>query len=161
MIVCLAQDYTRIPRTNKQPDEVNFHALVEMYGVVGSSPTSVTTTSNGVSTIEPNNFDNNYNDNSINNNFEGNQDEKESKSKFGNVDDRRRLEIPDWVLHANRCILQDLDVHHARLTTTTTKTTTRNSIGWRHLHENPYGRALSVDLGEGYSAQVHYLLAVH
>jgi hypothetical protein len=127
-----------------------------MYGVVGSSPASVvTTTSNSVSTIEPNKFDNNYNDNNSNSDEDNNryiEDEKESNSKNDKVNDRRRLEIPGWVLEANRFILQDLDDH-------AWMTATRNPMGWRHLHENPYGRALSVDLGEGYSVQIHYLLA--
>lgn len=139
----MEQDYTLVPRSNKQPDEVNFRALVELYGVVGSSTSTNSSYINGAGTMEPNNNEiTNANGNNNKNRFE-----KESTKN-------RDLKLPDWVRKANRSILQDLNDHAWMMTTI------RNPpIGWRHLHENRFGRALALDLGEGYSVQVHYLLA--
>jgi hypothetical protein len=78
------------------------------------------------------------------------KDEKDKEDEEEDEDDHDLLQsnsfkVPDWVIQANK----DMDAMIDQGETT----------GWRKLHESEFGRAHEIDLGEGYSIQVHYLLA--
>lgn len=133
-------DYTNKPEVNMQPAYANFKFLAELYGTVDGSPVptddnvSVESSSAVNQTEAPVPEENdNWKD--------------KIKNFFGN---RRRLSpLPPDIVNA----LADID------TMVDNQLYSSEDHGWRKLHENEFGHAYEIDLGSGYSVQVHALKA--
>lgn len=128
-------DYTNNPSTNKQPAYANFKFLAELYGTVDGSP--VPTDDNA--TVE-----------SAANNTEApvNEEKGSWKDKFKNLGGNRRL-LPSSVAMALNDIDAMIDNGMYR----------SEAHGWRVLHETSFGHAYEIDLGHGFSVQIHALNA--
>ena len=123
-------DYTNNPSTNMQPAYANYKFLAELYGTLDGSPVPT----DDDSSVE-----------SAANNTDATANEDRSKDIGGN---RRRL-LPSSVARA----LTDID-------SIIDKGTYRSQMqGWRLLHESSFGHAYEIDLGHGFSVQVHALNA--
>jgi len=135
------------PRNNMQPDTVNFETLASVYGVVwGPAPGAPSS-----SATEP-----------VNPQTPPPQRERDNENEEDDDGDDRQL---------RRRVVSDQKVGVAqndfppsvqqRMKEVDSVVHGGGSAGrrWRLLHESPHGRALEMDLGEGYRVQLHFLLA--
>ena len=129
-------DYTNNPDANMQPADANFNFLAVLYGTVDGSPvptddnvTVESAANNTAASVE-----------------EGNENWKD---KFKDIGGNRRRLLPRNVAKALSEIDSIVDNGFYR----------SEMHGWRILHESAFGHAYEVDLGEGYSVQVHALNA--
>lgn len=143
-----------------QPDIVNFETLASVCGEIGGTrPPGVSTDTNGASTSPPS-------DNlEFPHPYQPNQERFEEKEKEYEDEDEenRRLRghdesgfpVPEAARFpsAVRRRMKEIDefVNDGHLPT--------EGSGWRVLHEGQHGRALEMDLGEGFKVQLHFLLA--
>ncbi len=129
-------DYTNKPESNMQPAYANFKFLAVLYGTLDGSPV-------------PN--DDNTAVESAANNTEASveQDNGNWKDKFKNIGGNRRRLLPHNVAKA----LSEIDA------IVDNGSYQSEMHGWRVLHESAFGHAYEVDLGDGYSVQVHALNA--
>jgi len=114
-----------------QPDAINFETLASVYGVIGGTrpPAPVYETQNDDISNIPENR-------SLRTRFGVKQGEEDSALELPTLVRRKMEEIDAFVLG-------DVQV----------------GSGWRMLHETQHGRALEMDLGDGYKVQLHFLLA--
>ena len=129
-------DYTNRPEVNKQPVYANFKFLAQLYGTLDGSPVPTDNTT----AVE-----------SAANNTEAPVSEGKGswKDKFKSLGGNRRRLLPTNVAMA----LTEID-------SIADKGTYLSEMhGWRILHESSYGHAYEYDLADGYSVQIHALLA--
>ena len=132
------------PRNNMQPDTVNFETLASVYGVVGG-PAPGAPSSSATEPVNPQTPPQRERDN------EEDDDEDDRRLRRRVVSEQRvgvaQNDFPPSVQQRMKEV--DSVVHGG------------GSAGrrWRLLHESPHGRALEMDLGEGYTVQLHFLLA--
>ena len=129
-----------------QPDAVNFETLASVYGEIGGTRPPVEDES---STIPPSGSLAFPQPSQPNQDWQDEKDEKyedEADRRLRDTNDsgfpsavRRRLKEIDEFVNGGLFPTQDSQ--------------------WRVLHESQHGRALEVDLGEGYRVQLHFLLA--
>ena len=148
------------PQNNMQPDIVNFETLASVYGEIGGTrPPVVSTDTNEASTSPPSGnlvFPQPYQPNQES--FE----EKEKEYEDEDEADRRLRDIDESGFPALNVALFPAAVRR-RLTeiddfVNSGHLPTEGSE-WRVLHEGQQGRALEMDLGEGFKVQLHFLLA--
>jgi hypothetical protein len=120
-------DYTQNPENNMQPAYANFKILAELYGTVDGSPVP---TDDNVAVAS---------NSAINNTKVGGN---RGRGRRG----RRRL-LPLEVTMALESIDDMVD----------DGTFSSGKHGWRTLQESMYGHAHEIDLGNGYTVQVHAL----
>ena len=122
-------DYTTIPRTNQRPDTSNFEFLAVMYGTVdGTRTPTEPSTDNSVGW-----------DSSGSPAFNPWWEDRRERNLRGSHGNRERL-FSASVKEAYRAAMDDFE-----------------HPSWRKLHESDYGRALEMDLGEGFRLQAHML----
>ena len=140
-----------------QPDIVNFETLASVYGEIGGTRPPVATDTDEASTSPPSG------NLALPQPYQPNQERFEEKEKDyedenGDEADRRLRDIGgsgfpavDGALFPSvvRRRMKEIDV--GQLPT--------EGSEWRVLHEGQHGRALEMDLGEGFKVQLHFLLA--
>jgi hypothetical protein len=143
-------DYTSWPQNNVNPGQFNFDHLAEMYGVVDpSASTSAGTISTGSSASAASNIP-----------AGSNSSTTRIHCKGGNRWGARRLnngEAPQYVQEKYRSVTAALK------TISCLELEQQSSMehNVQTLHKQHHGEECSVDLGEGYSARIHKLLAVN
>ena len=124
-------DYTRRFRNNWKPDTTNFKTLAGIYGVVDSP-----TPGNTAAVLPPRQLQG-----------------PPSPPENDNVDDRQLASDFPLSVQQRWKEIDDAVIHHQE------EGWTGPHRGWRVLHETSHGRALELELGEGYRVQLHFLLA--
>ena len=139
-------DYTNRPQNNMQPATPNFETLADVYGVVGgpapgSSTAGTSTGPRPVTTQAPPQERDHEDDD------EEDEDDRRLRQKTESEHGVARGDFPLSV----RQRMEEVDavVRQGGLA----------GPGRRLLHESPHGRALEMDLGEGFKVQLHFLLA--
>jgi hypothetical protein len=149
-------DYTVNPENNKQPAFANFLFLSQLYGTLSGSkvPEFGEVDGNGeptAGTLEPNPNDNSSTNSNVQdgqNDENRNRKERRRRASSSNTPSRisRTLSVPPEIAFA----LEEIDilVDHGEI-----------GSHWRRLHESAFGVAHEIDLGQGYSVQIHVLKA--
>lgn len=130
-------DYTSNPENNMQPDTPNFLFLAELYGTVDGS------------TIPPTGTDTVRTNAAVPEN-EADQKNGSGKNKGGKERDLAVVEN-DSLPPAVAAALEDIDL----LIENGLVGSERD--GWRKMNETPNGHSHEIDLGDGYTIQIHIL----
>lgn len=136
-------DYTNKPQNNKQPASNNFRLLATLYGKVDGTPLQEGEGFVVQSAVSEQQVDGGGWDNDNNSNQDDNKKNKKKK------DDRRLDSLPDLPPEVEAA-LDDIDA----------LVDSGSFQSFRKLHENEFAQAHAIDLGYGYTAQVHILKVV-
>jgi hypothetical protein len=138
-------DYTNNPENNMQPAEPNYKFLSQLYGTVDGSPVPTDDTtaveanaSANATTAEPEPA--------------AESDKRDWKDIFGLGGKRRALTVNIKSLPPSVALaLGDIDqmVDNGLFGS--------ENGAWRKLHESPHGHAHEMDLGHGFTVQIHVL----
>ena len=141
-------DYTKNPEKNMQPAYSNFKFLAQLYGTVDGSPVPTDNTTSAsaeaLSTTETTGTDHPVADSGS-----GNGIVKDILGFFGK---RRALDTKESSLPpAVAAALDDIDllIDNGWIGS--------EADGWRMLYESPHGHAHEIDLGDGFTVQIHVL----
>jgi hypothetical protein len=137
-------DYTTNPRTNQRPDQSNFEFLAVMYGTVGSTlaPTEAATDnsigwdSSGPAAIDAWWEDRRRHLRGAHQQTPGSEEE----DGIATIPRSQHRALSQLTLDAYEAAMTDFD-----------------HPSWRMLHESDHGRALEMDLGDGFRLQAHML----
>jgi hypothetical protein len=127
-------DYTVHPEVNMQPATANFNFLAQLYGTVDGSPVPVSNTTSAALTTN----------NAVSS---GSGNRRNLSGRYLRRGSRRVGALPPQVEAA----LEDIDLLVDNGTVGTAEQ------GWRLLHKSAHGEAHEIDLGNGFTIQIHLL----
>jgi hypothetical protein len=154
-------DYTTRPQNNLAPGQFNFQVLNELYGIpVNQTSLSEVSTSTLVDSVNSSGETTDVEDSSTgtagetNNN--NNEDHGEEEEEGEEEDDRRRLRrlletIPAEIYSTYKMALQAIE--------TDSVPNVLSIPGAEVIRVGPKGESFTLDLGSGYSVEIHKLLA--
>jgi len=143
-----------------QPDVVNFETLASVYGVIGGTRPPAVPAGGSAAAADADAISTPPSTNDQPGTTFQEQDEKDEKDKEKDEEDRR--------LRTRTGLEQEADLREDFPASVRRRMEEIDAVvygnvrvgrGWRMLHESRNGRALEMDLGEGYKVQLHFLLA--